>query len=100
MTTTADAATVEDVESFRARARVWLEETFARIDSSDDPIGARLRADGRDEHAPAERARMGQRMLWEGGFAGISYPQEYGGQGLTAAHLHAFTRETRPYDLG
>ena len=100
MTTTADAATVEDLESFRARARAWLPETFARIDSDEDPIGARLRADGEDEHSYARRARIGQRMLWDGGFAGISYPMEYGGQGLTAAHLHAFTSEARPYDLG
>ena len=39
-------------------------------------------------------------MLSEGGFAGITYPKEYGGQGLTAAHLHAFTAEARGYDLG
>ena len=39
-------------------------------------------------------------MLWDGGFAGITYPKEYGGQGLTAAHLHAFTAESRTYDLG
>ena len=39
-------------------------------------------------------------MLWERGFAGITYPKQYGGQGLTAAHLHAFTDEARAYDLG
>jgi alkylation response protein AidB-like acyl-CoA dehydrogenase len=100
MTVTADAAAIEDVESFRARARVFLEATFTRVDSSEDAIGARLRAAGNDAPSHADRARVGQRMLWEGGFAGISYPREYGGQGLTAAHLHAFTNEARPYDLG
>jgi alkylation response protein AidB-like acyl-CoA dehydrogenase len=100
VTTTTDTAAVEDVESFRTRARAWLGETFARTDSPDDPIGERLRAEGRDDRAPAERARMGQRMLWEGGFAGITYPVEYGGQGLSAAHLHGFTAEARGYDLG
>jgi alkylation response protein AidB-like acyl-CoA dehydrogenase len=100
MTVTADTAAVEDIESFRARARAWLPETFARADSHDDLIGERLRAAGRDDHSHSERARVGQRMLFDGGFAGITYPREYGGQGLTAAHLHAFTGEARPYDLG
>ena len=97
---TADTDAVEDVETFRARARAFLEATFARVESSEDPIGARMRAAGTNEHAHAERARVGQRMLSEGGFAGITYPREYGGLGLTAAHLHAFTAEARPYDLG
>ena len=100
MTVTADTAAVEDVESFRLRARAFLAATFARVASSDDPIGERVRAAGKDEQSHADRARVGQRMLWEGGFAGISYPREYGGQGLTAAHLHAFTAEAREYDLG
>jgi len=100
MTATTDTEAVEDVESFRARARAWLGETFAGVDATDDPIGDRLRREGRDDHADAERARMGQRMLWEGGFAGITYPKEYGGQGLSGAHLHAFTNEARRYDLG
>ncbi len=100
MTTTADATTGEDVESFRARAHAWLPETFARVDSTEDPIGIRLAAEGKDPGSYPWRARTGQRMLWEGGFAGISYPVEYGGQGLTAAHLHAFTGEARRYDLG
>jgi alkylation response protein AidB-like acyl-CoA dehydrogenase len=99
MSTTTEASTVEDVESFRTRARAWLGETFARVDSNDDPVGDRLRSEGRHDTA-AERARVGQRMLWEGGFAGITYPKEYGGQGLTGAHLHAFTAEARAYDLG
>ena len=79
MTATTDTEAVEDVESFRARARTWLGETFARVDATDDPIGERLRGEGRDDHDDAERARMGQHMLWEGGFAGITYPKEYGG---------------------
>ena len=70
-----------------------------RLDAREDPIGDRLRAEGRDD-TDAERARVGQRMLSEGGFAGITYPKEYGGQGLTAAHLHVFTQKARAYDLG
>jgi alkylation response protein AidB-like acyl-CoA dehydrogenase len=104
MTTTHDASPHEAVDAFRTRARTWLGETFAAVDAGadpigEDPIGDRLRAEGRAD-TEAERGRTGQRMLWEGGFAGITYPQQYGGQGLTAAHLHAFTEEARGYDLG
>jgi alkylation response protein AidB-like acyl-CoA dehydrogenase len=100
MTVTADTDAVEDVQSFRSRARAFLAATFALVESTDDPIADRMRADGHDERSRAERARVGQRMLFAGGFAGITYPEEYGGQGLTPAHLHAFTDEARAYDLG
>ncbi len=100
MTASTDTSPVEDVESFTARARAWLGRHLraarcaARI-----PSATGCAAEGRDD-TDAERARVGQRMLSEGGFAGITYPKQYGGQGLTAAHLHAFTAEARAYDLG
>ena len=34
-----------------------------------------------------------QRRLYDGGYAGISFPKEYGGQGLTHAHERAFRQE-------
>jgi alkylation response protein AidB-like acyl-CoA dehydrogenase len=40
-----------------------------------------------------------QRRLWDGGFAGICFPKDYGGQGLTVEHQRAFTAETAPYDM-
>ena len=45
------------------------------------------------------RARELQRLLFDAGFAGICYPREYGGQGLTAAHQKAFTEETAGYEM-
>jgi len=39
-----------------------------------------------------------QRRLFDGGFAGICVPREYGGQGLTPAHQAAFNRAIRGYD--
>ena len=38
-------------------------------------------------------------MLWDGGFAGICFPKEYGGLGLTIEHQHAFTEESLPYEM-
>ncbi len=40
-----------------------------------------------------------QRRIWEGGFAGICFPAEYGGLGLSRAHQRAFTEESHPYDM-
>ena len=44
-------------------------------------------------------ARELQRILFDGGFAGLCFPKEYGGQGLTRAHQIAFTQETAPYEM-
>jgi alkylation response protein AidB-like acyl-CoA dehydrogenase len=39
------------------------------------------------------------RKLFDAGFAGISVPNEYGGQGLTAGHQQAFDEEAAGYDI-
>jgi len=84
---------MEDVESFRLRARQWLADVMPPL-----PPGLnnyQLAAD--DEMG--ERARRLQGTLFEGGFAGICFPVEYGGLGLTRAHQLAFTRESLPYQM-
>ena len=45
-----------------------------------------------------EKARVLQRKLFDGGFAGISYPVEYGGRGLTALHERVFREEAAGYE--
>src|SRR6202022_2223565 len=47
----------------------------------------------------SERAKMLQRKLYDGGFAGICYPKEYGGQGLSRDHQKAFSEETVGYEM-
>ncbi len=47
----------------------------------------------------AVRARKLQRLLFDGGYAGICFPAEYGGQGLTRAHQEAFTQESIAYQM-
>jgi alkylation response protein AidB-like acyl-CoA dehydrogenase len=82
------------VEEFRTRARRWLADNL-------EPLGrTRTRAlRGVDnlsrEKLPAERAI--QRKLYDGGYAGISWPARYGGQGLTAEHEAAFAEEAAAY---
>ena len=83
---------MESVESFRLRAREWLAANLPKASS-----------EGRSSHASTEdfyrHIRQLQRRLWDGGFAGIAWPAEYGGQGLTPAHQRAFTEECAGYEM-
>src|SRR5262249_1205367 len=93
-----DTTDLEDVESFTERARTWLKENLppARSDAGAAGLG-RVHSD-EVELARIARCREMQRMLFDGGFAGICVPKESGGQGLTMAHQQAFNREIVGYD--
>jgi alkylation response protein AidB-like acyl-CoA dehydrogenase len=88
---TADEGT-ESVEEFRLRARSWLAANMPLLGGQ---TNARLMA--QDEMGT--RARELQRILFEGGFAGLCFPKEYGGQGLSRVHQVAFTQESVPYEM-
>ncbi len=81
---------IEPVEKFRTRARDWLRANMPPAPSVAPPS---------DTEAAWDRARQLQRMLHDGGFAGICFPAEYGGLGLTADHQDAFTDESIPYEM-
>ncbi len=83
-------ADMEPVEDFRARARAWLRDNMP---PDCNGIGRRTEPGGWAH----ERAL--QRRLWDGGFAGICFPAEYGGLGLSREHQRAFTEESLPYDM-
>src|ERR1039458_9296479 len=83
----------EDLEAFRLRARAWLADNMPRL--KEGQANHQLMA--LDEMGT--RARELQRILFDGGFAGLCFPKEYGGQGLTRAHQIAFTQETAPYEM-
>jgi len=81
-----------DLEQFRKDASTWLEANM-----EPRPRGSRLR--GSDSRTPEEIAasRILQRKLFDGRWAGISYPKEYGGRGLTAMHERTFRQEALDY---
>jgi alkylation response protein AidB-like acyl-CoA dehydrogenase len=62
----------ETIEVFRARAETWL---AANLPAQDDP--------------PVAGTEL-QRIMFDRGFAGIAFPEEYGGAGLTLDHHKAF----------
>ncbi len=85
-----DAASGEDVESFRLRARAWLAENMP-------PERGEPWAHGDPARWP--RARELQRRLFDAGFAGLCFPEAYGGQGLSLAHQQAFDAEVTHYEM-
>lgn len=78
---------IEDVEAFGLRARAWLAENMP------------LRPEGPWFVRDFERCRVLQKMLYEGGFAGVCFPAEYGGLGLTPEHQRALDEETMQYEM-
>jgi alkylation response protein AidB-like acyl-CoA dehydrogenase len=84
------APQIEDVESFRLRARAWIAENLGPAQHADLYPFADT---DEEELANANRDRALQRRLFDGGFAGICFPREYGGLGLTPAHQRAFNEE-------
>ena len=82
----------QSAEDFRSRAKAWLEANAPRRGP-----------DGREEDArgqasiPEQKAFQGK--LYQAGFAGITWPVEYGGQGLTNAEQIAFTQVARDFAL-
>jgi alkylation response protein AidB-like acyl-CoA dehydrogenase len=90
---TAGSVPLGEIEEFRLRARAWLADSMPRLEEGytngqlmrDDEMGV--------------RARELQRMLFDGGYAGLCFPVEYGGRGLTRAHQEAFTQESAPYEM-
>jgi alkylation response protein AidB-like acyl-CoA dehydrogenase len=83
---------MSDVAEFRRRARAWLAANAPR----------KADADGVDTE-PGAAGIAGQKAfqakLYDGGFAGITWPREYGGQGLTNAEQIAFSEAARDFAL-
>lgn len=77
---------------YRARARSWIEANLERL-----PAPAPRRSGTGPAAIAAGRAL--QRRLHEAGYAGITWPREYGGQGLGPQYERAFQQEARGYRL-
>ncbi len=87
------AESSESVQAFTARARRWLADNMPRLDPEHPPRA------GRGDEGAWQRARELQKLLHEGGFAGICFPREYGGLGLDVAYQQAFNAETAGYEM-
>jgi alkylation response protein AidB-like acyl-CoA dehydrogenase len=93
MTETTSARTSESVAAFAERARTWLADTIPRIDPTNPPYA------DRGDDASWQHVRELQRRLYDGGFAGICFPTEYGGLGLDIEYQKAFDAESACYEM-
>lgn len=84
-----------DIAEYRRRARAWLEANLQPRQGPEIPLTEMADKDA-DELA-AERAL--QRTLYEAGYAGITWPAEYGGQGLPQEYQDAFAEEARGFRM-
>ena len=87
----------QSVTSFRDRARAWLAANAPRRSDATDPDSTG--ADGEPRATGLAAQQEFQAKLYDAGFAGITWPKEYGGQGLTNAEQIAFSQEARDYAL-
>ncbi len=69
--------------AFRAEAAGWLDEAMAEM-PTEPPA---------DQAEKDERAKQWQRTLHAGGWAGLTWPEQYGGRGLSAVHDAIFFQE-------
>ncbi|WP_233159529.1 acyl-CoA dehydrogenase family protein [Pseudonocardia sp. MH-G8] len=74
-------------QDFRSSVRTWL-GAHAPAPAPGLPAEEQLR-----------RAREFQAALYDAGYAGITWPKEVGGQGLTPAEQQVFSDEAAEYDL-
>jgi alkylation response protein AidB-like acyl-CoA dehydrogenase len=101
---TTSMSTTPDVESFVAQARAWL-ATVAT------PRTERVWGEGSDsvavfenwteeqERAETDRIRAYEQAKFDAGFGAITWPEEYGGSGLSVSHLLAFRRVEAEFDV-
>lgn len=83
---------MEPLPEYAARARAWLKANMP-------PAAGALRSGEATDEARWARARELQKVLYEGGFAGICYPRAYGGQGLAVEHQRIFSAESLAYEM-
>jgi len=86
-----------DIDAFRVEVRRWLEGNVPRRSGDDNP--AAIFVDRPDEAAHVALARQWQGRLAGAGWAGITWPVEYGGRGLGPIHQIVWIQEAAGYDL-
>ncbi|WP_236794732.1 acyl-CoA dehydrogenase family protein [Amycolatopsis sp. GM8] len=72
------------LDDYRERARRWLVANASPGDENESEI---------------ERAKRFQHALFSAGYAGITWPPEYGGQGLSTDELVAFNEAAADFEL-
>jgi len=91
-----DGMTPFDEDVFVATVEAFLDTHCPRIDADDQPDGSR---DPVGDETALDAARSFQAALADASLAGLTYPAEYGGAGLTRRHQELFTRTAAGWRL-
>jgi alkylation response protein AidB-like acyl-CoA dehydrogenase len=92
--TAAGDLVLPEPDQYRRQARAWLAENLQRRDGP-----AEFKNIYDYDPSTLDQNRSLQRRLYEGGYAGITWPQEYGGRGFPLAYEAAFRAEADGYVL-
>jgi alkylation response protein AidB-like acyl-CoA dehydrogenase len=90
-----DERDTTDLAAYRLRARRWLAANVERAAPTSTAMGQRA---GESEHDFVKRSRALQALLYDAGYAGITLPKEWGGQGLSTRHQQVFDEELFGYE--
>ncbi len=82
--------------SFRADARTWLEAHATRRDPSSRHRPATTDA---EQDAHAQSCRAWQRVLFDGGWAGLTWPRQFGGRGGKPWQASIFAEEQARFEV-
>ena len=80
-----------DEGEFRAEARVWLAANAERRTTNDQH--------GIGQEAHVARNKAWQQTLFDQGWAGLTWPKEFGGRGLSHTLASIFNQETAAFDV-
>jgi alkylation response protein AidB-like acyl-CoA dehydrogenase len=81
-----------DERAFRARVRAFLDGHVSR--RADTPGGGQAH-----DEAAVRLARAYQERLFQAGLAGLTWPKDYGGQGLPEGYQTIYNEEVAEYDV-
>ena len=81
-----------ELREYRLQARAWLADNVDRVDPESVPPD-----DARLERLQEYKDLQGK--LHRAGYAGFTFPAEYGGQGLSLEHERIFVEEAVGYDM-
>jgi alkylation response protein AidB-like acyl-CoA dehydrogenase len=84
--------------AFRAEARTWL-DAHAVPKGHPEDFSAAFWSPGYDEASYVARCRTWQRTLYDGGWAGITWPKEHGGRGGRPIEQAIFNQEQARYGV-
>jgi alkylation response protein AidB-like acyl-CoA dehydrogenase len=85
--------------AFRAEARAWLSAHARPRTDRDAPPATLTDAFSPEEVEHVRRCKEWQATLYDGGWAGITWPKEYGGRGGTPIQAAIFAQEQAGFDV-